>query len=70
MRDLHERPYEHRAPRRPSHLPHRVDPPPERSGPPDLKILIFVGLVLVGIVAFVAIPYLVQYLVLWLTHGG
>lgn len=69
MRELRERPYEHHAPRRPPHLPRRVDPPPERSGAPDLRILLFVGLVLVGIVAFVAIPYLVQYLVLWLTGG-
>ena len=43
MRELRERPYEHQAPRRPSHLPHRVDPPPERSGAPDLRFLLFVG---------------------------
>jgi len=69
VRELRERPYEHQAPRRPARLPHRVDPPPERSGAPDLRILLFVGLVLVGIVAFIAIPYLIQYLVLWLTGG-
>jgi len=69
VRELRERPYEHQAPRRPSHLPRRVKPPPERSGAPDLRMLLFAGLVLVGIVAFVAIPYLVQYLVLWLTGG-
>ena len=69
MRELRERPYEHQAPRRPSHLPHRVDPPPAGSGAPDLRMLLFVGLVLVGIVAFIAIPYLIQYLVLWLTGG-
>jgi len=69
VRELRERPYEHQAPRRPSRLPRRVDPPPERSRAPDLRVLIFIGLVLVGIVAFVAIPYLVQYLVLWLTGG-
>ena len=32
-------------------------------------MLLFVGLVMVGIVAFIAIPYLIQYLVLWLTGG-
>jgi hypothetical protein len=69
VREIRERPYEHQTPRRPSHLPHRVDPPPERSGAPDLRILLSVGLVLVGIVAFIAIPYLIQYLVLWLTGG-
>jgi hypothetical protein len=69
MPELRERPYEHQAPQRPPHLPRRTNPPPERAGTPDLRILLFIGLVLVGIVAFVAIPYLVQYMVLWLTHG-
>ena len=68
MHEPRERPYEHQAPRRPAHLPRRTDPPPERADAPDLRVLLFIGLVLVGIVAFVAIPYLVQYLVLWLTH--
>lgn len=69
MNAQRDRPYEHQAPRRPSRLPRRTDPPPERAGAPDLRVLLFIGLVLVGIVAFVAIPYLVQYVVLWLTHG-
>jgi hypothetical protein len=69
VNEPHDRSYEHQPPRRPSRLPRRTAPPPERAGAPDLRILLFVGLVLVGIVAFVAIPYLVQYLVLWLTHG-
>jgi hypothetical protein len=47
----------------------RTEPPPERAGAPDLRVILFIGLVLVGIIAFVAIPYLIQYLVLWLTGG-
>jgi hypothetical protein len=41
--------YEHRRPHRPSHLPKRLTPPPERDGPPDLSL-------------FLAIPYVVGYL--------
>ncbi len=69
MPELRDRPYVHELPRRPARLPLRTQPPPERSGPPDLRVWLFIGLVMVGIVAFVAIPYLIQYLVLWLTHG-
>lgn len=69
MPELRERPYVHEMPRRPSHLPRRTDPPPERARAPDLRMPLFIGLVLVGIVAFVAIPYLIQYLVLWLRGG-
>lgn len=69
MPELKEHPYEHQLPRRPSRLSRRTEPPPERPGAPDLSLLLFAGLVLVAIVAFVAIPYLIQYLVLWLTGG-
>jgi hypothetical protein len=69
MPELHDKPYVHVVPRRPPCLPRRTDPPPERAGAPDLRVLLFIGLVMVGILAFVAIPYLVQYVVLWLTHG-
>ena len=69
MPELRERPYVHELPRRPPNLPHRMQPPPERAGAPDLRLWLFIGLVLVGIVAFMAIPYLIQYLVLWLTGG-
>jgi hypothetical protein len=69
MPELKDRPYEHQLPRRPARLPRRTEPPPERSGTPDLRLFLFAGLVLLGIVAFVAIPYAVQYLLLWLTGG-
>jgi hypothetical protein len=69
MPDLKERPYEHQLPRRPARLPKRTEPPPERAGTPDLSLFLFAGLVLVGIVAFVAIPYVVAYIVIWLKGG-
>lgn len=69
MPELRDHPYEHQPPRRPTRLPYRATPPPERSGAPDLRLLIYVGLVLVGVVAFFAVPYVVQYLLLWLTGG-
>jgi hypothetical protein len=59
--------YEHRRPRRPSHLPRRLTPPPKRDGPPDLSLFLYAGLVLVIILLIVAIPYVVGYLfeILW-----
>jgi hypothetical protein len=69
MPDLKEHPYEHQAPHRPSHLPYRSEPPPERPGAPNIRLFLYVGLVLVAIVAFFAIPYVIQYLLLWITGG-
>ncbi|HVM26000.1 MAG TPA: hypothetical protein VM253_11440 [Candidatus Limnocylindrales bacterium] len=54
--------YEHRRPKRPSHLPKRLTPPPEREGPPDLSLFLYAGLVLVIILLIVAIPYVIGYL--------
>jgi len=48
--------YEHRRPRRPSHLPRRLTPPPERAEPPDLRPFLYVGLVLAIIILIAAIP--------------
>lgn len=56
-------PYEHRRPRRPSHLPKRLEPPPERPGPPDLSLFLYAGMVLAIIVVIIAIPYVIAYLV-------
>ena len=56
------RKYEHRKPRRPSHLPKRLTPPPERSAPPDLSLFLYAGIVLLVILAVVAIPYVIGYL--------
>jgi hypothetical protein len=54
--------YEHRRPRRPSHLPKRLTPPPEREGPPDLSLFLYAGMVLVIILVIMAIPYAIGYL--------
>lgn len=54
--------YEHRPPRRPPHLPRRLTPPPERSGPPDLSLFLYAGVVLVLVLLVLAIPYLIGYL--------
>lgn len=54
--------YEHRRPQRPSHLPKRLTPPPEREGPPDLSLFLYAGLVLALILVILAIPYVVGYL--------
>jgi hypothetical protein len=67
--ELHQHSYEHRRPRRPTHLPRRVEPPPERSGPPDLTLFLYVGLGLLAILAVVAVPYVVAYLIRWITGG-
>jgi hypothetical protein len=54
--------YEHRRPHRPTHLPRRLTPPPERSEPPDLTLFIYAGIVLALILVVLAIPYLIGYL--------
>ncbi|MEO6294948.1 MAG: hypothetical protein ABIP01_04540 [Candidatus Limnocylindria bacterium] len=54
--------YEHRRPRRPSHLPRRLTPPPARSEPPDLSLFLYAGLVLALILVIIAIPYVIGYL--------
>jgi hypothetical protein len=54
--------YEHRKPRRPSHLPKRLTPPPSRDAPPDLTLFLYVGIVIAVILAIVAIPYVIGYL--------
>lgn len=54
--------YEHRRPKRPSHLPKRLTPPPEREGPPDLSLFLYAGMVLAIILVIVAIPYVIGYL--------
>jgi hypothetical protein len=54
--------YEHQRPQRPSHLPKRLTPPPERDGPPDLSLFLYAGLVLALVLVILAIPYVVGYL--------
>jgi len=55
--------YRHSRPRRPPHLPRRLQPPPDRPGPPDLRLFIYAGIVLAVIVIVLAIPYAIGYLV-------
>ena len=54
--------YEHQRPRRPSHLPKRLTPPPERAEPPDLRPFLLAGLVLGIILVVLALPYVAGYL--------
>lgn len=54
--------YVHRKPQRPTHLPRRLTPPPERPGPPDLSLFLYAGLVLALILIVLAVPYVVGYL--------
>ncbi len=54
--------YEHRRPRRPSHLPKRLTPPPDRAEPPDLSLFLYAGMVLALILVILAIPYLIAYM--------
>mgnify|MGYP000622029080 CR=1 len=58
----HPHRYEHRRPRRPSHLARRLTPPPERAEPPDLRPFLYAGLVLAIIVLVLALPYVMGYL--------
>jgi hypothetical protein len=61
--DLHQHPYEHRRPRRPARLAKRLTPPPARAQPPDLTLFLYAGIVLAVILAVLAIPYVIGYLV-------
>ena len=58
----HPNRYEHQRPRRPSHLPRRLKPPPERAEPPDLTLFLYAGMVLAIILLVLAIPYVIGYL--------
>lgn len=60
---LRPRRYEHRRPRRPSRLPRRLSPPPDREPPPDLSLFLYAGIVLAVIVVLLLVPYLIGYLV-------
>ena len=54
--------YEHQRPHRPSHLPRRLTPPPDRSAAPDLSLVLYAGAVLLVIMVILAIPYVIGYL--------
>lgn len=69
MPELRPHPYEHQRPRRPANLPRRTQPPPERQSPPDLRFLIYAGIALAAVLAALATPYLIAYL-LQAMNGG
>jgi len=62
MSETHPHSYEHQRPRRPSHLARRTTPPPARPAPPNLRYLLYVGLALAAVVAALAVPYIIGYL--------
>ncbi len=57
------RKYEHQPPHRPSRLPRRLTPPPERKAAPDLTWFAYIGLALAVIVVVLVVPYLISYIV-------
>jgi hypothetical protein len=67
--ELRPHSYQHQRPRRPRDLARRTQPPPERHAPPDLRYLFYAGLVLAAVLAALATPYLVAY-VLQAMNGG
>ena len=58
-----DHPYEHQAPHRPSRLARRTVPPPEHPGPPNLRWLLYVGVALLAVLAALAVPYVIGYLI-------
>jgi hypothetical protein len=67
--DLRPHPYEHQRPRRPRALARRTQPPPDRRAPPDLRFLIYLGIALAAVLAALATPYLVAYLLEAMSAG-
>jgi len=63
MADTNPRRYEHHPPHRPAHLARRMTPPPDRPAPPNLRYLAYLGLALTAVLAALAVPYLVGYLI-------
>jgi hypothetical protein len=54
--------YEHQRPRRPPRLPKRLTPPPERTGPPDLSLFLYAGIVIAIVLVILALPGVIQLL--------
>jgi hypothetical protein len=61
--DPRPNPYRHEPPRRPERLPRRTTPPPERRAPPDLSLFMYVGIALAALLAALATPYVIGYVV-------
>jgi hypothetical protein len=66
---MRPQPYRHQPPRRPANLPHRTEPPPERQAPPDMRYLVYGGVILAAVFVALAAPYLIAYL-LQAVNGG
>jgi hypothetical protein len=62
MPELRRHTYQHQRPRRPRDLARRTQPPPARPAPPDLRYFFYAGMVLAAVLAALATPYLVVYL--------
>lgn len=69
MPELRPHPYEHQRPRRPRLLARRTQPPPERQPPPDLRYLMYAGVMLAAVFVALAAPYVIAY-VLQALNGG
>ena len=61
-----DRGYHHERPRRPPRLPKRLEPPPERPTV-DISWMVYIGIGLALIFALLAVPYLIAYIVEFLT---
>ena len=61
-----ERGYQHRPPRRPPRLSRRLEPPPERHTV-DISWMVYIGIGLAAIFALLAVPYIITYIVEFLT---
>ncbi len=57
-----ERGYRHKPPRRPPRLPRRLTPPPERQTV-DITWMVYIGVGLAMILALLAIPYAIRYII-------
>jgi hypothetical protein len=66
---MRSQPYRHQPPRRPSNLARRTEPPPPRHEPPDLRYLVYAGVILAALFVALATPYLIAY-VLQAINGG
>ncbi|HET7141528.1 MAG TPA: hypothetical protein VFJ03_03505 [Candidatus Limnocylindria bacterium] len=69
MPELRSQPYRHEPPRRPANLARRTEPPPQRQAPPDLRYLVYAGVILAAVFVALASPYLIAYL-LQVINGG
>ncbi len=61
-----DRGYHHERPRRPPRLPRRLEPPPERQTV-DIRWMVYIGFGLAAVMAIIAIPYVIAYIIEFLT---